>query len=97
MDKFFCMQIQPKEQMMDEEVEAALMQAGDQINALQAMLREAKAEICKLRAALELVREYPDFDEGGPLAEMMDQVLAGEPTPMLDFVYGVIAEYGPAT
>ena len=36
-----------------------------------------------LRAALSIVREYPDFDEGGPLPEMMDQFLRGEPSPML--------------
>ena len=36
-----------------------------------------------LRAALSIVREYPDFDKGGPLPEMMDQVLRGEPSPML--------------
>jgi hypothetical protein len=41
------------------------------------------ARISVLEEALRLVREYPDFDEGGPLAEMMDQVLAGQPSPLL--------------
>ena len=36
-----------------------------------------------LRAALSIVREYPDFDQGGPLPEMMDQVLRWEPSPMI--------------
>ena len=38
----------------------------------------------RLRDALRIVREYPDFDAGGALPEMLDQVLRGEPAPMLD-------------
>ena len=44
----------------------------------------AADEIERLRAALSVVREYPDFDEGGPFPEMMDQVLRGERAPMLE-------------
>jgi hypothetical protein len=46
--------------------------------------REAAEEIERLRAALAIVREYPDFDAGGALPEMIDQVLGGKPAPMLD-------------
>ena len=49
-------------------------------------LRDAAIEIERFRAALEIVRQYPDFDSGGPLPEMMDQVLRGEPSTMLDFL-----------
>lgn len=38
----------------------------------------------RLRLALEILRQYPDFDAGGPLPEMLDQVLAGQPAPMLE-------------
>ena len=48
--------------------------------------REAANEIERLRAALGVVRQYPDFDGGGPLPEMIDQVLCGAPSPMLDFL-----------
>lgn len=34
-------------------------------------------------SALAIVRQYPDFDAGGPLAEMMDEVLAGKPARLL--------------
>ena len=49
----------------------------------RAEIAARRATYESLRAALRLVREYPDFDQGGPLPEMMDQVLRGEPSPML--------------
>jgi hypothetical protein len=39
-----------------------------------------------LTRVLELVRQYPDFDGGGPLADAMDQALRGEPVPLLDTI-----------
>ena len=33
--------------------------------------------IYMLKEVIAIVREYPDFDGGGPMAEMMDQALAG--------------------
>ena len=44
----------------------------------------AATEIERLRTAICIVREYPDFDGGGALPEMLDQVLRGDPAPMLD-------------
>ena len=35
-----------------------------------------------LLGVIEMVRQHPDFDQGGPMAEMMDQALKGE-TPKL--------------
>ena len=43
-----------------------------------------RVELERLRVALATVREYPDFDEGGPLPEMIDQVMSGSPSPMLE-------------
>ena len=51
---------------------------------LHMMVHEAADEIERLRTAISIVREYPDFDSGGALPEMMDQVLRGLPAPMLD-------------
>ena len=62
---------------------------------LHMMVHEAANEIEQLRAALAAVREYPDFDDGGPLPEMMDQVLRGEPAPMLDKLAEWARVYGP--
>lgn len=56
---------------------------------------EAADEIERLRAALAAVRQHPDFDDGGPLAEMMDQVLRGDPAPMLDKLADWAHIYGP--
>lgn len=50
------------------------------------MLHKLKAERERTRVlhtALSIVRNYPDFDNGGPLADMMDDVLAGRPSQML--------------
>ena len=47
---------------------------------------EAAHRIQQLTAALELIREYPEFDEKSPFTDMMDQVLAGEPAPLLEMV-----------
>ena len=50
----------------------------------KAQTEAVQAENAKLRTALSVVRAYPDFDDGGPLPEMMDQVLRGERAPMLE-------------
>ena len=55
---------------------------------------EAADEIERLWHALDLVRQHPEFDEGGPMVEMMDQVLAGEPAPMLEALYDIHRRYG---
>lgn len=49
-----------------------------------ASLRGIAGELNRLRYALDLVRSHPEFDEGGPMADMMDQVLSGARAPMLD-------------
>ncbi len=37
-----------------------------------------------LKWAIAIVRQHPDFDDGGPLAEMMDEVLAGKYPELLN-------------
>lgn len=37
-----------------------------------------------LREALHIVRQYPDFDAGGPIPQMIDDVLAGRKSAMLE-------------
>lgn len=37
-----------------------------------------------LRTALHIVRQYPDFDYGGPLPQMIDDVLSGRRSAMLE-------------
>ena len=32
----------------------------------------------QLLRVIEIVRQHPDFDQGGPMADMMDQALRGE-------------------
>lgn len=44
---------------------------------------------------LSLVREYPDFDNGGPLADAIDQALRGELPDILQFILEVNETYGP--
>lgn len=46
-------------------------------------------------SALAIVRQYPDFDAGGPLAEMMDEVLAGKPARLLASVEALAAARRP--
>ena len=41
-------------------------------------------DIETLRTALHLCREYPDFDDGGPIPEVIDAVLMGRPSPMIE-------------
>ena len=44
---------------------------------------EANAENAWLRGTLAIVRQYPGFDDGGPLAEMIDEALAGKKPELL--------------
>lgn len=46
-------------------------------------------------SALAIVRQYPDFDAGGPLADMMDEVLAGKPARLLASVEALAAGRKP--
>jgi hypothetical protein len=39
---------------------------------------DQETEIRVLRQVLEIVRQYPDFDEGGPIPEMFDEALEGK-------------------
>jgi hypothetical protein len=48
-----------------------------------------------LYETLQLVREYPDFDEGGPLADAIDSALRGEIPEILQFILEVRETYGP--
>jgi hypothetical protein len=45
---------------------------------------------------LELVRNYPDFDNGGPLPDAIDAALRGEVPELLKFILEVRETYGPA-
>jgi hypothetical protein len=60
---------------------------------LHMMVHEAADMIALLWNALDLVRHHPEFDDGGPMAEMMDQVLAGQPAPMLAAVADIQRRY----
>jgi hypothetical protein len=39
-----------------------------------------------LKQALSIVREYPDFDHGGPMVDMMDEVLQGKYSNLIKYV-----------
>jgi hypothetical protein len=69
---------------MSDDLVSRLRDVAEVVSNGQELCEEAAAKIERLRAALEVVREYPDFDDGGPLPDMMDQVLRGEPSPMLE-------------
>lgn len=47
---------------------------------------EWETEVERLRRAIEIVRQHPSFDAGGPMVEMMDAVIAGEKSTLLDYV-----------
>lgn len=53
----------------------ALIRQSDHLAAMEAMRQENE----RLRRALETVRQYPDFDAGGPLPAMIDAALSGAP------------------
>lgn len=48
-----------------------------------------------LYETLDLVRQYPDFDNGGVLADAIDSALRGEMPECLSFAHGVRETYGP--
>jgi len=78
--------------------------ATARIAELEQQVRELKADAERHKnaadifaAALQLVREYPDFDNGGTLAEVMDAALRLEIHPALQFLVDVRATYRIAT
>lgn len=48
--------------------------------------QEAYRYITRIEAALRILREYPDFDAGGPLPQMIDDVLEAKYNDMLEFM-----------
>ena len=58
------------------------MLAAEFERALNAPRSETQDRVSVLLGVIEMVRQHPDFDQGGPMAEMMDQALKGE-TPNL--------------
>lgn len=64
---------------------------GEQLRAELAASREREA---RMRDALIVVRHHPAFDDGGPMAEMMDQVTGGQPAPLLEKIaeFAALAE-----
>jgi len=63
---------------------SAIAEAGDRIIALEKFCQARVDDIEELRTALHIVREYPDFDEGGPIPSMIDDVLMGRKSPMIE-------------
>ena len=61
-----------------EEAQAEFLAWKSQFPNADAAAFNAWFMINMLQEVIAIVREYPDFDEGGPMAEMMDQALAGE-------------------
>lgn len=55
--------------------------AVEQLRSDLAVSREREA---RMRDALIVVRHHPAFDDGGPMAKMMDQVIGGQPSPLLE-------------
>lgn len=55
-------------------------------------VRGLNERIAVLEEALRIVRQHPDFDDGGPMADMMDNVLEGKSHPMLDLMARIDAE-----
>lgn len=60
------------------------------------LLQDAADEIRCMRSVLEIVRFHPDFDEGGPLAEAIDQSLAGKNVDMLDSLKKILDGIQPS-
>lgn len=79
-----------------------LLECDRAISDLRAAIAAADAAIAQAveqqpaMSALAIVRQYPDFDAGGPLADMMDEVLAGRPAPLLSSVLALAAGFAPA-
>ncbi len=68
------------------------VKAGDAAQAVAWMLNQNSA----LVQAMILVRGYPAFDDGvGPLPKVMDDVLAGEGSEVLEFL-SAVQELWPA-
>jgi hypothetical protein len=68
------------------------VKAGDAAQSVAWMLNQNSA----LTQALIVMRGYPDFDDGiGPLPKMMDDVLAGAGSEVLEFL-GAVRELWPA-
>lgn len=56
---------------------------------------ELRRRFTILYETMLLVREYPDFDNGGPLADAIDSALRGELPRCLAFIDDVVQTYGP--
>ena len=54
-------------------------------------------EIEWLRGTLAIVRQHPDFDEGGPMAEMIDEALTGEKPELLKNLERIQSSVKPNT
>lgn len=67
------------------------IQEAEQLRTELAVSREREA---RMRDALIVVRHHPAFDDGGPMAEMMDQVTGGQPAPLLEKIaeFAALAE-----
>lgn len=51
-----------------------------------------RAQLATAHDALHLVREYPDFDHGGILPDVIDAALRGERHPSLDRIEALAAQ-----
>ena len=47
-------------------------------------LAQLRREKDVLRATIEIARQHPDFDAGGPIAEMLDEALSGKTPHMVE-------------
>jgi hypothetical protein len=55
-----------------------------ELDRLRRDLDDARKTNDMLLSVIGIVRNYPDFDNGGPLADMMDEALAGKRPTLLD-------------
>ena len=75
----------------------ALVKAGLWLSTAPASTPAAgQDEVRNLRGVLELVRAMPVFDEGGPLADEIDDVLDGRPPKLLEAIDLFAHGYAPA-
>jgi len=61
------------------------------LRAENARLRERMG---RLEEVLRIVRQYPDFDGGGPMPDMIDDELNGKPSVMLEGMRNITTKPG---
>jgi hypothetical protein len=81
-------------QLTSVELQRLLDNAAAVSAAENAALRERMG---RLEEVLRIVRQYPDFDGGGPMPDMIDDELEGKPSVMLEGMKNITTKLGSQT